>query len=356
MDLQLFAGEKTEKATPKRRQEARKKGQVIRSTEVNSALILLLTFFVLYLTLPYIFGEVAKFAEKALFEYTRESFSPEFLHALLIECLIMVGRVTFPVMAVAFVTGLTANYMQVGFLFTTETLKFNPGRLNPIEGFKRIFSKRAIVELFKSLWKVTVVGFVVYSVISDQIGLFPQLMEVELIEVIGMVNQLVWSIAWRVGLLLLILSILDYIFQWWEYEKNLRMSKQEIKDEYKQMEGDPQIRSKIKERQRQMAMQRMMSQVPQADVVITNPTHLAVALHYRSSEMESPVVVAKGQGLVAQRIKEIAQQHGVIIVENKSLAQILYKTVEIGQMVPEELYQAVAEVLAYVYRLKRKAF
>ena len=356
MNLQMFAGEKTEKATPRKRQEARKKGQVLKSTELNSALILLLTFLAVYLYLPYMWQAIIDFTEKAYFEYTRASLTPEFLSSLIVECILLIFRMVLPVIAVAMIAGIAANYIQVGFLFTTETLKIKFDRLNPLEGFKRIFSKRAIVELLKSLWKVTAVGFVTYSVVSNHLNLFPQLIDAELFGVIDFLNNLIFSIAWRVGLLLFVLAIIDYSFQWWEHEKNLKMSKQEIKDEYKQIEGDPQVRARIKERQRQMAMRRMMSQVPQADVVITNPTHFAVALIYKSAEMASPIVVAKGQDLIAKRIREIAQENGVVIVENKPLAQTLYRSVEIGQQVPAELYQAVAEVLAYVYRLRRRAF
>jgi flagellar biosynthetic protein FlhB len=356
MDLQLFAGEKTEKGTARKRKDTRKKGQILKSMEINSALMLLAVFTSIHFYLPYISSEISIFLKKALFEYTRVDLSPDFISALTMECILLIARAALPVVAVALVVGILANYMQVGFLFTTETLKFNPGRLNPIEGFKRIFSKRTIMELIKSIWKVISVGYITYSVISDHINHFPRLLDAELIGIIAFINDLVYSIAWRVGLLLLVLAIIDYSFQWWEYEENLKMSKQEIKDEYKQMEGDPRIRSKIKEKQRQMAMQRMMSQVPHADVVITNPTHYAVVLSYKSADMESPVLVAKGQDLVAKRIREIALEHGIVIVENKPLAQSLYRAVEIGQQIPAELFQAVAEVLAYVYRLRRKAF
>ncbi|NPV92035.1 MAG: flagellar biosynthesis protein FlhB [Firmicutes bacterium] len=355
-DLQLFAGEKTEKATPRRRQEARKRGQVVKSVELNSALLLLVTFSTLYLSLPYLWEGWGAFTVKAISNYTRTNLDEAFLSSLMLETTLVSAKMVLPIVGAAFVTGLVVSVLQVGFLVSGEGLKMNLGRLNPLEGFKRLFSKRAVVELFKSIWKVVAVGYIAYNAVYGNIALFPQLMDADIWTAVELVNEMIFSIAWKVGLLLLVMAVLDYFYQWWEMEQSLKMSKQEIKDEYKQMEGDPQIKAKIKERQRKMAMQRMMSQVPQADVVITNPTHFSVALSYQAKLMDAPVVVAKGQDLIALRIREIARQNGVTIVEDKPLAQALYRSVEIGDKVPPELYQAVAEVLAFVYRLKRRAF
>jgi len=355
-DLQLFAEEKTERATPRRRQEARKRGQVIRSSEINSALILLLTFLTVYLGLPYFWEEWKQFTVKILSGYINaSSFSQETLAAMLREGLLTTGKMLFPIIGVAFATGLLVSFLQVGMVFSTEGLRLNLERINPIEGFKRIFSKRALVELVKSLLKLLLVGYVTYVALRSRLGIFPQLMELELPAAIQLVNQVTFSLAWQTGLLLLALAGLDYLYQWWEYERALMMSKQELKEEYKQTEGDPQVRSRMRERQRRIAMQRMMSQVPRADVVITNPTHFAVALEYKAEEMAAPRVIAKGQDLIALRIKEIAEKNDIAVVEDPPLAQTLYRTVEIGEEVPPQLYKAVAEILAFVYRLKKRA-
>lgn len=354
VDLQLFAGEKTEQATPKRRQEARKKGQVLRSQEITSALVLLLTFVSLRYLFPYIFGEVHVYTSQMLATLPGSGLELPAVYRMMWEAVFLLFRVALPVMAVAMVAGLLANYMQVGFLLTTETIQFKLDRLNPLEGCKRIFSKRAFFELFKSLWKVGVVGYLMYATIRDNLTVFPLMLDMELWAAAALIGDITFTLVWRAGLLLLALAAADYLYQRYEHEKALRMSKQEVKEEYKEIEGDPQLKGKIKERQRLLAQRRMMQEVPKADVVITNPTHLAVALRYEDKKMAAPVVVAKGQDLLAERIKEIARKHDVAIVENKPLAQTLYRTVDLGQAVPRELYQAVAEILAFVYRLKKK--
>lgn len=353
-NLQLFAEEKTERATPRRRQEARKRGQVIRSSEINSAVILLLSFLAVYLGLPYFWAEWKQFTVKVLSEYIGTSFSQEMILILLRECMLTAGKMLLPVAGVAFAAGLLASFLQVGVVFSAEGLRINLERINPLEGFKRIFSKRALVELLKSLLKLLAVSYVTYIALRNRLGVFPQLMELELPAAVQLVNEVVFSLAWQAGLLLLALAAMDYLYQWWEYERALMMSKQELKEEYKQTEGDPQVRSRMRERQRRMAMQRMMSQVPRADVVITNPVHFAVALEYKPEEMSAPRVIAKGQDLIALRIKEIAEKNGIVIVEDPPLAQTLYRTVEIGREIPPQLYKAVAEVLAFVYRLKKR--
>lgn len=356
VDLQLFAGEKTEQATPRRRQEARKKGQVLRSQEITSALVLLLTCLALRNLLPYMFGHLQAYTGQMLSATPVGGLTVSGVYPILLEGTLLLARVALPVMAVAMLAGLMANYLQVGFLLTTETIQVRLDRLNPIEGFKRIFSKRAFFELFKSLWKVGVVGYLVFAIIRDNMSVFPQMIDMDILSAAVLVGDLTYTIAWRSGLLLLVLAGFDFLYQWYEFEQSVKMSKQEIKQEYKEIEGDPQIKAKIKERQRLMAQRRMMQEVPKADVVITNPTRLAVALKYDVDKMAAPVVVAKGQDILAARIKEVAREHDVAVVENRPLAQTLYRTVEIGQSVPRELYRAVAEILAFVYRLKKKKF
>jgi len=358
MNLQLFAEEKTEKATPKRRREAREKGQVLKSMEINSALILLAVFGTLDILLPNLMENFKNVYRIYLeFEHPLDDlFTYPGIRNLALEISFTFIRLAGPILAVSLIVGLIVNYGQVGFLFTNETLIPKLNRLNPIEGFKRIFSKRALFELFKSVAKILIIGWTVWSQLRNDIFQVPILLKKNVTEGVRFISDKSFAVVYKAGLAFLILAILDYFYQWWEYEKSLRMSKQEIKEEYKQMEGDPQIRSKIREKQRQIGMRRMMQEIPRADVVITNPEHYAIALRYRQEEDEAPVVVAKGQGYVALRIKEIAREHNIVMVENKALAQALYKTTDIGSTIPPELFHAVAEVLAFVYNLKRTSF
>jgi flagellar biosynthetic protein FlhB len=358
MDLQLFAddgmGEKTEKATPRRREEARKKGQVFKSTDLNSAIILIAGSVACFMAFPYMVNNLKSFTALYLLERTQQDFSNDYIYFMLLEVLIIMGKMILPIFLTTFVVALLITYLQVGFVFSGESLTPKLERINPVEGFKRIFSKRALVELGKSLLKVIITGYIVYSVMRKHFILFPRFIDMELIAGLQVLSSIVFEMAMKVGLVFIIIGIVDYIFQWYEHEKSLKMSKYEIKQEYKQTEGDPQLKSRQRRIQRDIAMQRMMAEVPKADVVITNPTHFAVVLKYEASKMEAPVVIARGKDFMALKIKEIARIHGVVIVENPVLARTLYYNTEIGDLVPEELYQAVAEVLAFVYKQKKR--
>lgn len=354
INLQLFTGEKTENATPKRKKESREKGQVLQSKEINSALILLFTFLALQLAGKYIYNSLALYIVN-IYTYTINDetlFTVNGIHKLFIVMVGQAVKVVIPVLGCAFVVGLLSSYMQVGFLFTTKPLAFKLDRLNPINGFKKIFSKKSIVEFVKSLIKIVVVGYVSFSYVLKQSKHVVNILDMEIPGIVAFLGKATINIALRSAVVLIILAVLDYFYQKWEYENELKMSKQEIKEEYKQTEGDPQIKSKIKEKQRQMAMRRMMQDVPKADVIITNPTHYAVAVRYDQEQDKAPIVLAKGQDLIAFNIRELAEKHEVPIIENKPLARALYSAVEIGEGIPPDLYQAVAEVLAYVYKLK----
>ncbi|MDW7674620.1 MAG: flagellar biosynthesis protein FlhB [Bacillota bacterium] len=351
INLQLFAQEKTEKATPKKRQEARRKGQVPKSQEINSALILLGCFILLNFYLPYMFTSMQQFTVKT-FAITNMSFSVQETYNVFMDLLILSIKLALPIMITSMIIGMTASYMQVGFLLTGEPLKLKLERLNPIQGFKKIFSKKSLVELVKSILKIVAIGFIAYSSINSEIYIFPQLLDMGLFPTLQFLGKIIFSMSWKIGLFLLFLAIFDLVYQRWEHEQSIKMSKHDLKEEYKQTEGNPQIKGKIKEKQRQMAMSRMMQDIPKASVVITNPTHLAIALHYEEG-MAAPKVLAKGQDRVAEKIKEIANQHQIPIMENKPLARALF-LIEIGQQIPEELFQTVAEVLAFVYKLKNK--
>ncbi len=352
-DLQLFAGEKTEEATPKRQSEARQKGQVAKSMEINSVFVIVAAFFTLKVMGSYIFDELSGYMKFIFSNLVLPDVTLTSATQLFIGFAIVVLKTSLPVMFVVLIVGLAINFAQVGVNFTLEPLMPNFDKLNPISGFGRLFSKRSIVELFKSLFKIAVVGGFVYRFMVKQAKQVPTLISAELIDSLHLAASLILDLVFNISTVMFILGVFDYMYQWWENKESMKMSKDDIKQEHKQSEGDPQIKSKIKQRQRAMSMQRMMQDVPKADVIVTNPTHFAVALQY-DKDMAAPVVVAKGQNLIAQKIKDLAKEHKIVIVENKMLARALYASVEIGHPVPHELYQAVAEVLAYVYKLKKR--
>lgn len=356
INLQLFAAdEKTEKATPKKRSDARKKGQVFQSREITSALVLILVFFTLKICGSFIYGEFSLLIKRTFEDYfTRKNlFTYNELTAVFTELILVTLKTCGPVFVVALVITVAVLYAQVGFLFTVETLGIKFEKINPINGFKRLFSPRSAVELLKSIIKITIVLYMAYSFIKGKTNTILNLINLQVSEIIVSIWDLMISLVLRLCLATVLLGIVDFGYQKWEYEKSLRMTKQEVKEEYKQTEGNPEIKSKIKQKQRQISLGRMLHEVPKADVVITNPTHFAVALKYDTSKADAPFVVAKGQDYIALRIKETAKENGVEIVENKTLARTLYETVDVGSVIPEELYQAVAEVLAFVYSLKR---
>ena len=352
MDLQLFAGEKTEKATPKKRSEARRKGQVASSAEIPGALTLL-GVLCLFLMLGSFFQEriLRLFGDVLLHGLTMDVTENNVL-ALFGRYAIQLLLILAPIFIVTLILVFASHYVQHGWLFTWEPLKPKLGALNPIAGLKNLFNVRSLAEFLKSTLKLLVVGIVVYAVLWSQRQRFLELAHVPVQDIFRFAAGLTIRLGMMVAVLLFVLAIGDYYFQKYEHEKSLRMSKQDIKDEYKNMEGDPKIKGKIRERQRQMALMRMMQEVPKADVVITNPTHFAVALRYDGARMDAPKVVAKGQDYMALRIREIARANDVVTMENKPLARALYERTEVGDTIPGDLFQAVAEVLAYVYRLK----
>ena len=349
-DLQRFAGEKTEEPTSKKRADARKKGQVARSQELNSGFVLLVGFFGLKLLWDSIYVSIATYTTY-VFTNLNQTVDTENILRIFIGMVMILAKTAFPIMIFIMIIGLVINFFQVGLNFNTESIEFNLDKLNPINGFGRIFSKRSLVELVKSFFKILVIGFFLYRFIHEQILAMPQFMFFDLTTSLTLVAEIIFRMAFIVIGVIMIMAVMDYGYQKWQTTQDLKMTKQEVKDEMKQTEGDPQIKGKIRQKQRQMAMARMMKEVPKADVIITNPTHYAVALSYEQG-MVAPTVIAKGQDLVAQRIKEIGREARVPIIENKPLARTLFAAVQVGDSVPQELYQAVAEVLAYVYRLK----
>ncbi|MCS4455483.1 flagellar biosynthesis protein FlhB [Clostridium botulinum] len=275
------------------------------------------------------------------------------LNSLAILTVLRVGKIVLPVALPIMCFGIAANYLQTGFLFTKEPLKPDFKKLNPINGFKRMFSLRTVMELLKDLTIITVVGIVGYKFLQDNYLKILNLGTLRPWYMITGLLSLAISIFFRITLIMLFIAVADYVYQKYQYNKDLKMTKQEVKEEYKQDEGDPQIKSKIKQKQREMAMQRMMQEVPKATVVVTNPTHIAVALRYEKGDT-APKVVAKGADYVAIKIKDIAKNNEVPVIENKPLARLIYEKVEIDSEVPQDMYEAVAEILAIVYTLKKK--
>lgn len=357
LDLQFFSGEKTEKATPKKREDTRKKGQVAKSQDINTAIALFFIFLSLMLLGPFLRMRLTNLLTKVFSEYTQWGLTFDSIQLIIVEVLGYIGLTIAPVLGVAFISAIASNLVQIGFLFTTEPLQFKLDKINPISGFKKLVSPRAIVELVKSLLKISFVAVVTVTVLWSRKDEVLMLAFKDLDNALAFFGETTIFIGIAGAISLFIIGVLDYIYQRYDHEKNIRMSKQDIKDEYKNIEGDPLIKSKIKERQRQMAMSRMMSEVPEADVIITNPTHYAVAIKYDEANPlhQAPYVVAKGVDYVALKIREIADHHQVMIIENRPLARALYRDVEINQDIDESYYQAVAEILAYVYRLEKKA-
>lgn len=354
VQLQFFSQEKTEKATPRKKLDARKKGQVAKSQELPSAFIILFVFLLLWLFGGVMSGHMMDMFRKSFSEYLLWELSPQTADIIFKQMTMEAVKLVLPVLLLAMVAAFFANYIQIGFLFTTDPLKMKLEKLNPIQGAKRIFSLRSIVELVKSILKITIVSSVAIFILWGARNEWLLLSNKTVGSAIQFFSSTLLKLGIVVSLLLVILAIFDYMYQKYDHEKQLRMSKQDIKDEYKKTEGDPLIKGKIKEKQRQMAMSRMMSEIPKADVVITNPTHFAVAIMYDSESMDAPMVIAKGQDFIALKIKEKAKEYRIMTMENKLLARALYANAEIGDEVPEDLFQAVAEVLAYVYRMKGK--
>ncbi|MGI6658893.1 MAG: flagellar biosynthesis protein FlhB [Dethiobacteraceae bacterium] len=349
-NLQLFAdSDKTEEPTPRRKEEARKKGQVVKSTELNSAFNLLALVILFYTSSTQTWDYCCRMLQRYLqmHDFSLVSGSVTDLMVMVISDFFFILA---PLFLVVMVTAVGSNFLQVGFLSVPVTLQLS--RLNPVSGLQRMFSKHALVELIKALIKVVLVGLAAWQFIRANLEkLFLVLYQ----DAPGMwetVRSLALGLALRIALTFLALALADYFYQRYEYNKSLRMSRQEIKEELKQLEGDPQLKARIRETQRKLALQKMLQDIPSAAVLITNPTRLAVALRYREGEDTAPVVVAKGAGYIAKRIRERAEEHGVPVIQNKEVARLLYEQVELGEIIPVELYQAVAEILALVYQAR----
>lgn len=347
----MAAQERTEAATPRRREEARRKGQVARSTEINSALLLLVAAWTLQWLGPRMADQVQSLMRHSLARAPSVEVTDLLLQTKVLALGGMMAQSLLPVLGVLLLIGLAAGVAQVGLMVTLEPLRPQLSRINPFEGARRLISGRSLVELAKTLAKLSIIGLIAYQSIRERWLGLAALAEMETRAAAGELTVLALEVVVKVAWAMVAVAVLDYAYQRWSHGRSLRMSRQEVREELKETEGNPLFKSRMRQRQRALARQRMMRAVPQATVVITNPVHLAVALRYEAETMSAPQVVAKGQRLIAEQIKRIASAHAIPIVENKPLAQTLHKSVDIGQEIPPDLYAAVAEVLAFVYRL-----
>lgn len=342
--------ERTESATPRKREEARKKGQVALSNELVSTFMFLIGLATIRLVFPSIFADIKSLTENTYSGLLPDKINPENMGHYGTGIVILMGKMLAPFGLVMIISALAINYAQVGFFASFEVLAPKFDRLDPVKGFKRFISKRTFVMLAQSLLKIIIVGYILYATTNSERDRILNLAGMEVKPAIIVVIRLTFKMGFRVALLLFLIAIFDYAYQRWEYERSLRMTKEEIKEEMRSSEGDPLVKSRIRSIQREMAMRRMMQEVPSADVIITNPTHLAVALKYEQNIDKAPKICAKGQNLIAERIKAIAKEHYIPIIEDKPLAQMLYK-LNLDQEIPSTLYKAVAEILAKVYQM-----
>lgn len=354
LDLQFFSGEKTEKATPQKRQESKRKGQVAKSQELPAAMIMIGGIMLLSFLGGWMLDQILAVYRVSFTQYIGWEWTPKNVRTLFEQMTFDAMLLMAPIMGVAIIFGILGNFVQVGAMFTTEPLKAQLSRLNPIQGAKKIFAVRALVELAKSLAKIAIIGYAAFSVLWGEKDELFLLSQKSLSYSLSFIGGLTLKMALVAAIILLILAVFDYMYQKYEFEKGIKMSKQDIKDEYKKSEGDPLIKQKIKEKQRSMSMNRMIQDLPSADVLIVNPTHYAIAIKYDAETMAAPTVIAMGKDHLALKLKEKAKEFGVVIMENKPLARALYAQVDVGDPVPEDLFLAVAEVLAYIYRLKGK--
>lgn len=356
MNLQMFAdggsGEKTERPTPKKREEARKEGQVASSKEITTALILVGMFSMLKFMGPGIAKRLIGLIQETVLLFEIESLEPKVVHSIGVYYMTEVILMILPILAMSFFIGLVSNLAQVGWKITGKPLMPKFSKLNPIKGVKNIVSMKSLVELVKSILKLAIILLIVYLTLRDYEKLIFALYDVSVFESYALMANIIFDVGIKVGMYFILVAAIDFAYTKYKHEKDLKMTKQEVKEERKLSDGNPEIKSKIRQKMREASMRRMMQDLPTADVIITNPTHFAVAITYDENGGGAPTVIAKGADLMAARIREKAREHEIEIVENKPLARTLYYTVEIGDEIPPELYQAVAEVLAFVFSIK----
>ena len=346
--------ERTEKATPKRREDARKKGQIARGAELPAALGFVAVLFTLNFLSQDILDKIGNYIEKTAQKIAvPQTFMLGDVQDVFIEAVKVLALISVPIMVVALGAGLAGNFAQGGFNFSTEALMPKADKFNPVANIKRVFGLDAAVNLLKSSLKLLIIGAVVYTVLSPAIVSAPKLIHAPLPTIILNLGETLYTLALRCGLVMLVFAGADYGYSWYKNEKSMRMTKQEIRDEYKEQEGDPLIKQQRRRAARALAQKRSLGEVPSATVVITNPTHISIALRYDREKDAAPIVVAKGADNMAAKIREIAKENNVPLVENKLLARALYKAVEPNQIIPMEFFGVVAEILAFVFRQKQ---
>lgn len=360
LDLQMFAkegpgGEKTEDATSKKLQDVREEGNVAKSTEVVTAATLLALFICLKIGIGFVgnrlmssFGRFYPLIQR----FVDEGINTANFRYLFVRAALDLGLSAAPFFLTGLVVAVFANSLQFQFKVTSKPLQPKFNKINPVNGFKRIFSPNTLIELLKSIVKIAMISYIAYTVLVDHVKDIFLLYDMSVIQGMGLMFDIVMELGIKISVVFILIGAADLFYQRWKFKEDNKMTKQEVKDEFKNSEGDPHVKGQQKQRMQQASQRRMMAAIPEADVVITNPTHFAVALAYESGKGQAPVVVAKGADFMAARIKDIANESGVVIVENKPLARMLYYNVDLDAEIPPELYQAVAEVLAYVYQLK----
>ena len=351
----MAEGNKTEKATPKKRRDERKKGNVFMSRDAVAVASLLGTFAVLWLLTGAFVQELGGFMILCLTTVGEEARDVVSLSGeLTIQGIVLMAKTVGPVVGTAILCAVAATFAQTQFLVSGESIKPKFSRLSPLQGIKRLFSLKSIIETLKNLIKIVILMVIIFLSIRDMFLESSRYLYTDLTVAVAHLVEMAGGMVLRICIAFVAVAAMDFFYQWWDYERQMKMSKQEVKEEYKQMEGDPQVKGKIKEIQRRRAQQRMMQQVPGADVVIRNPTHFAVALRYKPDQDDAPIVLAKGQDHIAQRIVQIAEEHKIAVVENVPLARALYAQAELDQFIPPELYDPVAKVLVYIFKLNEK--
>jgi len=345
--------ERTEEASSKRRDDFRKKGQVAQSKEINTAALMSVSILLWYFYGPTFWSKLSWMVEYIWAQAGQYEVTPTSIVKIYGFVLKNSAMLLAPLFLMVLIIGFCASYFQIGWLFTTKPLMPDFSKLDPIKGAARFVSKRSMVELIKSLCKVVLVGYIAYKTVFNEFENALYLVDMEVLETLNYVGSVALVVLFKSCGIMLLLSLIDFLFVRWEMEEKMKMTKQEQKEEYKESEGDPHLKARIRSLQQEMARNRMMAEVPKADVVITNPTHLSVAIQYEQGKTDAPVVIAKGADNIAMKIREIARENDVPLVENVPVARALYK-VDIGAVVPEQMFKAVAEILAYVYSLKRR--
>ncbi len=346
--------ERTEKATPRRREKAREEGKVAKSPEVNAAALLSFGFLSLFMLGPRMAERLQAMMQHTMTHAPAIAAADASMSRVFGDFALKFFEIVGPTFIVLTVIAIAANVAQVGFRITPKSIEPNFNKISPLSGFKRLFGLTALVSLFRDTLKLLIVGIVAYKAIETEFDSFFLLPDMSVMDIASAMGKTAVVLGLKVGAIMIVIAILDYLYKRYDFEKSIKMSKQDIKEENRDTEGSPELRSRIRQAQRELSRQRQMDAVPLADVVVTNPTHLAVALKYDSGEMNAPKVIAKGERLLAQRLKDIARKHDIPVIEDPPLARALFKMCRVGDFVPENLYRAVAELLAYVYRLKKK--